>query len=135
MVNHLVDTNIILEWLLNQEKANICRELLYYFYESGQQVTLTRFAIYSIEVSLIRQKKFKILESFLYFLEILKSLNVYNTTFNEEKKIIQVSQKYNLDFDDALQYYVAKKNNFKFVSLDSDFDKTGLQRVEPADVI
>lgn len=135
MVNYFLDTNIILEWLLNQEKGDICRQLIYDFYESGQKVILARFSIYSVEVILIREKKFKTLEGFLYFLNIFDSLEVYNTNFDEEIKIIQISRKYNFDFDDALQYYVAKNNNFQFISLDKDFDKTDLKRIEPKEVL
>ena len=45
--------------------------------------------------------------------------------------LVKSSQKYNLDFDDAYQYTLAKKRGFKIVSFDKDFDKTDIKRMEP----
>jgi len=41
-----------------------------------------------------------------------------------------------LDFDDALQSYIAKKLGVKIVSFDKHFDKVkGLDRVTPEDIV
>ncbi|MFA4701995.1 PIN domain-containing protein [Pyrococcus kukulkanii] len=49
--------------------------------------------------------------------------------------VIKASKKFNLDFDDAYQYTLAKKYNLKIVSFDSDFDKTDLGRVSPNNIV
>ena len=46
-----------------------------------------------------------------------------------------VSKKYNLDFDDAYQYLVAKKHRLGLISFNKDFDETDLKRKEPSEVI
>lgn len=47
----------------------------------------------------------------------------------------ELASKVNLDFDDGLQYYYAKKLGVNIISFDKDFDKTDLKRLEPRDVI
>ena len=47
----------------------------------------------------------------------------YQTTPKEELETIQNISKFNLDFDDSLQYYVAKKVNATIVTYDTHFKK------------
>ena len=132
---YLIDTNIILEWLLKQEKSRQCRLLLGRIKRNQLKAVITAFGLYSIEISLTRRKKFTILNKFLGFLQDLENLTIYQTSLQEEKEIIKIIKKYNLDFDDALHYFTAQNNNWQLVSLDSHFDKTDLKRLEPQDVI
>ena len=60
---------------------------------------------------------------------------IYQTELAEEKEIAGLTQTINLDFDDTLQYFVAKKLDAVLVSFDRDFDKTDLKRVEPSQVV
>lgn len=47
-----------------------------------------------------------------------------------------MSEKIGLDFDDTLQYYMAKKLGVDaVVSFDEHFDNVDLQRVEPRDLL
>jgi len=39
------------------------------------------------------------------------------------KEILTAKQKYNLDFDDAYQYVMAKTYNLRLVTMDMDFKK------------
>lgn len=50
------------------------------------------------------------------------------------KKVIEVIKEYNLDFDDAYQYFLAKNYNLILVSFDKDFDKTNIYRKTPEDI-
>ena len=52
----------------------------------------------------------------------------------EELKILNLSKEFNLDFDDAFQFYLCRKHNLKIVSFDKHFDKLPLKRVEPKDI-
>jgi len=40
-----------------------------------------------------------------------------------------------LDFDDAYQYVIAKRDKLTLVSFDTDFDHTDLQRQTPAQIL
>jgi predicted nuclease of predicted toxin-antitoxin system len=40
-----------------------------------------------------------------------------------------------LDFDDAYQCVIARRDNLTLVSFDSDFDRTDLQRQTPAEIL
>jgi predicted nucleic acid-binding protein len=51
------------------------------------------------------------------------------------KQVIQVQQRYKLDFDDGYQYIAAEKNSYVIVSFDSDFDQTVLGRKTPREVM
>ena len=53
-------------------------------------------------------------------------------SFFDFDDVIRASKEFNLDFDDAYQYALAKKYNLKIVSFDSDFDKTDLERLLPS---
>jgi len=49
----------------------------------------------------------------------------------EELVASELAGKVDLDFDDGLQYYYAKKAGIQIVSFDRDFDETDVKRVEP----
>ena len=61
-----------------------------------------------------------------------QGLTVYQTSPTEEQQIVALTKKINLNFDDALQYYVARTLGAVLVSFDKDFDRTDMKRVEPA---
>ena len=45
-------------------------------------------------------------------------------------------KEFDLDFDDAINYYIVKKYKMKsIVSFDRHFDKTDIESVEPVDVL
>lgn len=51
------------------------------------------------------------------------------------ERIVSVSQKFKLDFDDAYQYVVAEKYGLIIVSFDSDFDRTEIGRKTPEEIL
>ena len=44
-------------------------------------------------------------------------------------------EKYRLDFDDAYQYVAVTSRGLRLVSFDPDFDRTDIERWEPANVL
>jgi len=132
---YLIDTNIFLEILLDQKRASDCVAFLERVRDGSVQGYVTSFSIHSIEVILDRFKKLDVLEMFLEDLSMFTSLEVINTHISDEVKIVKSISKIGLDFDDSLQYYVAKKKALQLVSFDEDFDKTDLQRIDPAQII
>ena len=66
----------------------------------------------------------------------MEGLTVYSTTLDDEIKVLKVMEKYDLDFDDALQAYVASIFGATVVSFDEDFDRIDfIERKTPADVL
>ena len=82
------------------------------------------------------RKLVRALRIFLETLRRMKGLTVYSTSLEDEIKVLEVMEKYNLDFDDALQAYVASIFGATVVSFDDDFDKLDfIERKTPADVL
>lgn len=47
----------------------------------------------------------------------------------------EAAEKFNLDFDDAYQYAVARRHDLMIVTFDGDFDRTVLGRRTPDDIV
>ncbi len=50
-------------------------------------------------------------------------------------EICTISEELILTFDDSLHYFVAETFGLNLISLDSDFDKTDINRMHPKDVL
>ena len=70
------------------------------------QAIVTHYTIHAAEASLQRGKR---LTDFLRNVESSEGLHVSETSISEEETIAVLAGKMGKDFDDALQYYVAKK--------------------------
>ena len=129
----LLDTNFFLELLLNQKRADECENLLDLISKGKMEATITHFAVHAVEAAL---KDADSLAIFLRNLEHSVGLSVYETNLSEEMAAALISQKIGLDFDDTLQYYVAKKLGVDaIVSFDEHFNKLDIRRVEPRDLL
>ncbi len=62
-------------------------------------------------------------------------LHMVSLSYEDMGNVIEVSARFNLDFDDAYQYVVAEKYNLTIISFDSDFDRTELGRKTPREVL
>ena len=130
---YLLDTNVILEFLLDQEKASDVERLIRET-EAGK-LHLTEFALYSLGIVLLRRKRY---ETFLQILDDLllhRRARLIRLGVRDMKAIVGASQNYNLDFDDAYQYAAAEKRRLQIVSFDKDFDRTPRGRKTPGEVI
>ncbi len=125
---YLLDTNIWLELLLNQEKADEVKIFLEKI--KDKDLYITSFSLYSICIFLSRVKKYDILENFISDLT-LNWVEVINAEMSDIKGIIECQKLYNLDFDDALQYYIANLYEIILISYDADFNKTPEGRITP----
>ena len=125
----LLDTNIFLEMFLRQSRAAQCKNLLDRISEGALEAVVTRFSVHAIEALL---GKAEIVSMFLRNLEASTGLMVYDTGNDDEIATTVVQQKTKLDFDDALQYFVAKKLGADcIVSFDKHFDGLDIERKEP----
>jgi hypothetical protein len=128
----LLDTNIWLELLLEQEKADQVRRLLEA--EEAWRLALTDFSLHSVGVVLTRVKKDGLFLDFLSDTLEDSAVRVIRLDTEGLKEVAEVCRKFGLDFDDAYQYVAASKYDLTLVSFDSDFDRTERGRRTPAEV-
>jgi len=93
---------------------------------------VTSFSLHSIAIILEKLKGIEAYKNFLEAIINFEGLMIYSTTPQDEIEICQISKKFNISFDDAIHYYVAKTFDLKLVSFDSDFDKTDIKRILPS---
>ena len=129
---YLADTNIFLEALLEQERAEEVEEFLQSI--DLDTIFITDFSLNSIGIALFNRKKSA---SFTSFVEdmIVDGIHILSLSLEDLKTLNLLVQKFNLDFDDAYQYAVADKYNLQLISFDQHFDQTDMERKEPIDVI
>ncbi|MEM3404587.1 MAG: PIN domain-containing protein [Nitrososphaeria archaeon] len=129
----LIDTNIFLELFLNQKKADECEQLLNKIAKGDLEAVVTGFTIHAIETIL---NDSKLVLTFLRSIENSLGLSAYDTTIDEEMYVAMLINKENLDFDDGLQYYAAKKLGVEaIVSFDKHLDGLDIPRKEPKEVL
>lgn len=127
----LVDTNVFLEFLTGQKRADECGSLLARLSKGDEEGTVTRFTLHAIEALSDPGS----VGAFLSNVERSMGLAVYDTDTAEEGEAAKVAENAGLDFDDALQYYVAKKVGARaIVSFDRHFDGLDVPRKSPAEV-
>ena len=120
---YLYDTNIFLEILFGQNASTRAKQTLNLMSQEHRG-WVTSFSLHAIEAILGSRGRFTIIEEFLDFVEMHPFLERYSTTTEEEARICKMAPALKLDFDDALQYYVAKTQRLTLVSFDKDFSKT-----------
>jgi predicted nucleic acid-binding protein len=97
------------------------------------EAAVTHFAVRAVEAVIEDRKS---LAAFLSNLEHFVGLSIYDTSLSDEMAAALISRKVGLDFDDTLQYYVAKKLGVDaVVSFDEHFDKSDVRRVEPVEIL
>jgi len=130
---YLLDTNIILELLLNQKKAD---EVERFLLETPQEMLcISEFTLDSIGVVLVRRSMHGIFLKAIDDLLLTGAISLLQLTPEDMKKLIQAAQKFKLDYDDAYQYALVEKYNLILISYDSDFDRTKRGRSTPADIL
>lgn len=129
----LIDTNIFIEMLLNQERAQECRKFLDSV-SMSHDVVLTEFTLYSIGIILEGRKQH---EQWKRFLSECRSASfiLVSSSFSHEEEMIAYVTMFGIDIDDAHQYEAAKRLGADLVSFDADFDQTDLQRTQPKDYL
>lgn len=131
-MTYLLDTNIILELLLEQEKAD---EVEYFLRNTSlSQLCLSEFSLYTIGINLLRHQKSDSLLKMIEDMLIMGGVQLIRLKVEDMEKLVDFSKRFSLDFDDAYQYTLAEKYNLTLVSFDSDFDKTERGRKTPKEV-
>lgn len=129
----LLDTNVFLELMLGQSKAVDCEALLDAVSKGKIEAVVTHFTVHAVEAVL---NSGEALLTFLRNLENSLGLTVFETGVAEELSAAMLTKRESFDFDDALQYYVAKRLGAEaIVSYDKHFDKLDVPRIEPSHFI
>ena len=130
---YLVDTNVWLEHLLNQTKAQEAKQFLGAFDSSA--LFVTDFSLHSLCVILGRHKRFTVLDQFVSDLFINGQVGMRTIRAADTRSVSAAMQSQQLDFDDAYQYVIARRDGLTLVSFDADFDHSDLRRKTPAQVL
>jgi len=117
----LVDTNIFLEVILEQEKTKEAQVLLASTKE--HDFFITDFSLHSVGLLLFRQGQHDAFRSFLTDMLLNAGINMAAVLAENMEVVVQASQQFNLDFDDAYQYAVAEQYDLTIISFDADFDR------------
>ncbi len=120
---YLIDTNIFLEILLEQDQADKWVNFFERINQQNQICLVTSYTLHSIETILSKLDRLNILAAFLEDLIEHKNIRIFQTSIEDELAIVEDMPKLKLDFDDTLQYYVAKKFQATIVSYDKHFKK------------
>lgn len=130
-----IDTNIFLEYLLERKNWEQCKELFKKIERGEVNAITSGFCIHTIELFMLAHKKETELKEFLIQMANLEKLLIYHTMLVDEIKIISNLGKNNLEFEDALQYHVARQFKCKaIISFDSHFDSLEIPRKEPKEI-
>ena len=129
----LLDTNIFLEVILDQERANEARTLLSEV--EGHEFFISDYSLHSIGLLLFRRGKHEVFRQFLKDMILGVGVAVITLSAQEMESLIEAAQRFGLDFDDAYQYAVAERHGLTIVSFDSDFDRTERGRKTPKDLL
>ncbi len=115
---YLLDTNILLEILLQQKNSNECEKFMN---NNLGALAISDFTLHSIGVILLRDKKYEVFGNFIS--EVLEKVIIFNLPMSSYSLIAEYSKKTGLDFDDTYQCLVAKHYILSIVTMDFDFKK------------
>jgi predicted nucleic acid-binding protein len=119
---YLLDTNIILELLLDQDHADHVAAFLNQ--AAPDSLHISEFSLYSLGVILIRLKRFDLFLRSVKDLFLSEVIGLLRLGVEDMAKVSEVAHAFGLDFDDSYQYVAAEKFTLELLSFDRDFDRT-----------
>ncbi len=131
---YLVDTNVWLEPLLQQERAE---EVVQFLTQTPtENLFISDFSFNSIGLILTRRNRgLDLLLDFVRDVFTDGAVGLVHLEPQDTPDIVAAINQFNLDFDDAYQYVAAQRNNLVIVSFDNDFNRTPEGRRTPAEII
>ena len=128
---YLVDSNVWLELLLEQDRADEVRA----FFDriEARFLVITEFTLYTIGIMLINRRLSHVLQQLLDDLADGRT-RVVRLSLTDISEVVVVCGRLRLDFDDAYQYVAARNSGLRIVTFDSDFYRTDIERLLPSDV-
>jgi predicted nucleic acid-binding protein len=132
-VRLLIDTNIFLEVILEQAKAEEAQALLVKTEE--HEFFISDYALHSIGLLLFRRKQPHMFQEFVNDMMFQAGIMVASLSVEDMVSVIEAAQRFGLDFDDAYQYAIAEKYGLTIVSFDADFDHTEQGRKTAGEIL
>ena len=129
----LIDSNIIFSLLLKQNDYQKTEKFFDAIAHLGLKVQLLDFALYSMTLIMTHRGYHKEIKEFLQGLDVSKNITICHPEAADIAETLALNV--NLDLDDKLHYYIAKKKKLTFISYDEDFDKTDLPRLTPGQAL
>ncbi len=129
----LVDTNVWLERLLDQERADEAGRFLAAV--EASDLVITDFSLYSIGIILCRLGKEEVFEDFVSDTLLDSGVSRFRVDAEDMRQLLAARRQFTLDFDDAYQYVAAMKTDAIIVSFDDDFDRTDRGKKTPAEAL
>ena len=130
---YLIDTNVLLEFLLDQQKADDVARFL--SATAPVDRFLTEFSLYSLGVILVQRRRPEALLRVIDDVITRGRVQIIRLRADEIRDVVRACEQFNLDFDDAYQYAAAEKHDLTLVSFDTDFDRTERGRKEPGQLL
>lgn len=131
---YLVDTNVWLEPLLQQERAEEAVQFL--TQTPTENLFISDFSFNSIGLILTRRnRRLDLLLDFVRDVFTNGAVELVRLEPQDTPDIVAAIDRFNLDFDDAYQYMAAQRHNLIIVSFDNDFDRTPEGRRTPAEIL
>jgi hypothetical protein len=130
---YLVDTNVWLERLLDQVRSEEVARFLDHV--PTERLFISDFAFHSIGAVLKRLDRIDALLRFVQDAFIDGAVVLIHLEPADTQRLVQVTEQFDLDFDDAYQYVAAEKLDLTIVSFDTDFDRTERVRKSPVEVV
>jgi predicted nucleic acid-binding protein len=96
---------------------------------------LSDFSLHSLCVVLGRTRNLEVLDQFIGDVFINGQITLLTVPAAATKTVTATMLPQQLDFDDAYQYVIAKRDGLILVSFDGDFDRSDLQRQTPAQIL
>jgi len=115
-MSFLVDTNVFLEILLNQPGRAKCEQFLQ---QNTGTLAIADFSLHSIGVIALRRQQAALFADFLN--DSLPNLELLHLDRIGYPAVARAAQLFNLDFDDAYQFTVAKAHGLAIVTQDQHF--------------
>lgn len=129
----LLDTNIFLEIILSQEKADESKNLL--LKSAQHEFFITDYSLHSIGLLLFRRKQHEAFRAFVDDVLMNGGVGMLSLSPDDIDSVITASQKFGLDFDDAYQYAIADRYDLTLVSFDADFQRTDRGHKTPSQIL
>jgi len=117
-MNSLVDTNVFLEILLGQSASQRCRDFLN---QDPGANWISDFSLHSIGVLLFRKNRVELFRQFTA--DTLPQLTILTLSSTGYSEVIAARDRFDLDFDDAYQFCVAKEAGLTIATQDKDFER------------
>ena len=122
-----------IERLLDQKKSEEVGNFL--DRTPPEHLFITDFSFHSIGIILFRLKETSAFIKFVRDTFLDGKVGLLRLEPLDMAYLVDIMDRFNLDFDDAYQYLVAEKNRLVLISFDGDFDGTERGRKLPEQVI